>query len=342
MATFKNTTINDTGSLQLPAGSTGQRPSGSPGELRFNTDTNLVEYYNDDYNTWFRVGFNPPIATGGTTTNINQGGVSYRVHTFTSNGTFTVNTAGEVEYLIVGGGGSGGVDSGGGGGAGGVLTGTKFVETGSYSIEVGTGGPQSNGNPGPGSPPNWGPGDDGTPSSALGLTALGGSGGYGWSATSNPPGNPNYVGASGGGQSSGGATPNPNGIGYGTAGQGHDGGSSPNGQWSGGGGGAGGPGFIGNPNIGGTGGTGIVLPISGSIEYYAGGGTGGWDVAGGQSVTQQSTNNDTSKNGNVQSPENAVPPANRGHGGHGANHNDQFSGAGSDGIVIIRYRTRTA
>jgi hypothetical protein len=47
MATLKNTTINDTGFLQLPSGTTAQRP-GSPvqGYTRFNTTWNVFEYYN--------------------------------------------------------------------------------------------------------------------------------------------------------------------------------------------------------------------------------------------------------------------------------------------------------
>jgi hypothetical protein len=39
MASLKNTTINDTGFLQIPAGSTAQRPSGSTGMIRVNTNT---------------------------------------------------------------------------------------------------------------------------------------------------------------------------------------------------------------------------------------------------------------------------------------------------------------
>lgn len=47
MATVKNLTINDTGYMQLPSGTTAQRP-GSPvaGMIRFNTDTSINEYYN--------------------------------------------------------------------------------------------------------------------------------------------------------------------------------------------------------------------------------------------------------------------------------------------------------
>ena len=46
MANLKNTTINDTGFLQLQKGTTAQRPS-SPqnGYMRFNTDENNVEAY---------------------------------------------------------------------------------------------------------------------------------------------------------------------------------------------------------------------------------------------------------------------------------------------------------
>jgi hypothetical protein len=39
MAILKNTTVNDTGFLQLPAGSTAQRPTGSTGMIRVNTNT---------------------------------------------------------------------------------------------------------------------------------------------------------------------------------------------------------------------------------------------------------------------------------------------------------------
>lgn len=52
MATLKNTTINDTGFLQLPAGSTAQRPAGSTGMIRVNTNTTpyVLEIYQSG--TW--------------------------------------------------------------------------------------------------------------------------------------------------------------------------------------------------------------------------------------------------------------------------------------------------
>jgi len=55
VATLKNTTINDTGFLQVPAGTTAQRPS-SPtlGMWRFNTTLGYLEIY--DGNFWIRFG----------------------------------------------------------------------------------------------------------------------------------------------------------------------------------------------------------------------------------------------------------------------------------------------
>jgi hypothetical protein len=55
MASLKNTTINDTGFIRFPVGTTAQRP-GSPtsGMTRFNTTTSVLEYYNG--NTWVGIG----------------------------------------------------------------------------------------------------------------------------------------------------------------------------------------------------------------------------------------------------------------------------------------------
>ena len=47
MATLKNTLIDDTGYLQLPSGTTAQRPSSpSAGYMRWNTTESYVEVYN--------------------------------------------------------------------------------------------------------------------------------------------------------------------------------------------------------------------------------------------------------------------------------------------------------
>jgi len=107
-------------------------------------------------------------ATGGTVTTVTIGGVTYRVHTFTSAGTFTVTRAGQVEYLIVGGGGAGGPGlvspqrPGCGGNAGQMLTGSTTVTVQAYAITIGAGGVGASDT-------------SGSASSALGLTATGGS-----------------------------------------------------------------------------------------------------------------------------------------------------------------------
>lgn len=89
-------------------------------------------------------------ATGGTVTSVTEGdGVTYKVHTFTSSGAFTVSAIGNwqngangnVEVLVVAGGGGGGRRHGGGGGAGGMLgpLNINISETG-YTVIVGSGG----------------------------------------------------------------------------------------------------------------------------------------------------------------------------------------------------------
>jgi len=123
---------NTTETTQIPVGTTAQRPSNpAAGMIRFNTDTGQVEGYNVLDDRWQQISqfFEKLIATGGTVTDITQDGKEYRVHTFTSDGTFEVTRGGEVEYLVVAGGGAGGGDGGplgdttarvgGGGGAGG-------------------------------------------------------------------------------------------------------------------------------------------------------------------------------------------------------------------------------
>jgi hypothetical protein len=61
MASLSSLTINDTGFIKLPSGTTAQRP-GSPtsGSIRFNTDADMYEYY--DGTVWRSVVNNFPIA----------------------------------------------------------------------------------------------------------------------------------------------------------------------------------------------------------------------------------------------------------------------------------------
>lgn len=323
MAQFKNTNIDDTGFLQLPAGTTAQRPvSAGTGDLRFNTTFNHVEWYDGVYSAWFPTGFLSPVATGGTVTNITQDGKSYRVHTFTSSGTLTVTRSGEIEYLIVAGGG-GGSDVGGGGG-GGVLQGRLIVSPQAYTITVGAG----TGNLGD----NSAPGNNGSSSLAFNLIARGGggagggfnqdrgnAGGSGGAGGRNPDGSLWYIGAPGiPGQGFSGGRPDP----------------VISGDWEGGGGGgAGGPGYdaIG-PDWGGSGGHGVSSRISGSLQFYGGGGGSGSNSIRGQGGLGGGGLGKLNSDGTNF---NGTPNTGGGGGGGWSG----VSGAGGSGIVIVRYRT---
>jgi len=251
-------------------------------------------------------------ATGGTTSTDGD----YKVHVFTSPGTFEVVAASTdpaenvVQYLIVGGGGGMGYGYGGAGGAGGYraygcgpspLQAPAAIPTPvtTYPISIGGGGAGSPVVPGPsGFPCNSTPGSNTT---ALGLTAAGGGGG-----ASGSSGNNGKPGGSGGGASSGsggasrsGGTGNTPPV---TPIQGNDGegGSVPEGNQGGGAGAAGA-----TPRAGVTG---VSNSIDGTSRKYACGGRSGCG------------------------PTAISPRANSGFGG------TCQAGAGMSGVVVIKYR----
>jgi len=341
MAQFKNTTINDTGFLQLPSGTIAQRPAtAQQGQMRFNTTLGSVEWYDSEYSAWFPTGFVPPAATGGTVTDITQGGVNYRVHSFTTVGTntFTVTRSGPVEFLIVAGGGSGGVGNssgscvaGSGGGAGGILTGTKLINAGNFLITVGQAGQsQTQGSL---------QGNNGENSNAFGFTAIGGGGGgcRGGSADGALPGKSG--GSGGGGNHAVSAI-----AGSGTPGQGNSGGHGFDGGGClpGTGGGAGFPGQPGFRDVENAGGKGLYFgnlftENFGENGFFAGGGAAG--------INGSNLFSRGGLGGAVDQPLSRVTPnpglPNSGAGGcGGASGGEGFtpSGAGGSGIVLIRYR----
>jgi hypothetical protein len=86
-------------------------------------------------------------STGGTQTTYTSGSTTYRVHSFTSNGTYTVYNGGTVQALVVGGGGGGaavhhGHGWGGAGGAGyhSENTSLSVTDSTSHAVSVGGGG----------------------------------------------------------------------------------------------------------------------------------------------------------------------------------------------------------
>jgi len=244
---------------------------------------------------------------------------SYKVHTFTGNGTFAVTGSGDVEYLILAGG-AGGASYywAGGGGAGGLLQGTgKSVTAQNYSIVVGSGGAVQS--------TQHTAGNNGSNSSALGLTSIGGGGGN----TNGAGGNDGGSGGGSGGDSIGQASGQP------TVGQGFAGGiaGNPSGTGSGsGGGGSGSVGIQATSGVGGNGGDGISSTINGSIVFYGAGGAGGGNGTGGQGGQGGGGNGSAgSANGS-----NATG---YGSGGGGGAHASGSGGSGSNGITIIRYLT---
>jgi len=327
MAIFKNTEINDTGFLELPAGNTSQRPS-SPqiGMLRFNTDLQIAELYNGT--EWVALFAEPISASGGSVSQISQGGDLYQVHTFNSNDTFSVSSLGSsdgtVEYLVLAGGGTGGnnkagsFENGGGGGAGGLLTGSTTVSPTNYSVSVGAGAniPGSNGQ------------RRGENSSVFSATATGGGGGC------TRDSNTNVNGGSGGGACNN--SPQ-TGQGSGIPGQGNPGArafntASTNGG-SGGGGGAGNAGGTSSGNTGGAGGNGITSSIAGNAVTYAGGGG-----AGGANGGPGGSGGGGDGNISTGSPNGFDGQDGRGGGGGGNFATSGNAGNGGNGVVIIRYK----
>lgn len=277
-----------------------------------------AELLKDTGDTWYLSGDLQPqfiTATGGVITTDGN----YRIHTFTSNGTFTVtNGVAPVESLMVAGGGGAGDTNGGGGGAGGVLHTpvTAPLIVGSYPVVVGAGGA------GGGSPAN------GTDSTFFSLTAIGG--GYGGGG-GNIGGNGGSGGGTGHGASYGFAT--------GTVGQGNDGGNNGAGAFNaspfptGGGGGAGAVGQDAvSSTVSGSGGNGISNSITGSPVTYGGGGGGGVSGTG----TAGTGGTGGGGNGGVQGGAAATAgTANLGGGGGGGG---TTGAAGGSGVVIIRYQ----
>lgn len=353
MATLQSTTFTD---LTLPQGSTAQRP-GSPanGMMRYNTDYNLMEFY--DGSNWRPVtGYSHgTIGTGGNTISMLGGGV---VHQFTSvaSATFTPNFTGFVQVLVVGGGGGANGGWGGGGGGGGMVFNRAYPVSQGVGIplSVGAGGPSGSG--------------QGSNSSFGSVTAYGG--GYSGYWNQNTPGNP-------GGSGGGGANCDSDGSrmrcfgGAGTTGQGFPGGSGvrynddgENTHNGGGGGGAGGPGLASqdsNQRQATHGGPGAASDILGSILYWAGGGAsgphicdgGGGDggiggggaggahyspgtpsVGNGYGGGQALNSGGNASNSDGHSRYGGNGGANTGGGGGAAG---SYHGTGGSGIVIVRY-----
>lgn len=345
----------------LPTGNVAQRSENtSNGSIRINSEYNTLELFYNGY--WSNIKYlGGIIATGGNYTSFSGG---YKVHVFTSSGTFSVSDAptnATIDYLVVAGGGAGGGRHAGGGGAGGFITGSNYaINVGNYTVTVGAGGATATGGI---------VGPNGSNSSLAPIaTATGGGGGGVYPLATGQNG-----GSGGGAGSTTGTTPG----GTGVSGQGFAGGNSvyqPSGdiRISGGGGGASEAGTTGNGTNGtpGRGGNGISVSFETTSYYYAGGGGGGiWNggtqagnggAGGGGGGGKQGPGPGTYGLGDTQGRnpgENGVwsgdtpntssggaGGANTGGGGGGNGQSQYLSfvgdgGAGGSGIVIVRYRS---
>ena len=265
-------------------------------------------------------------ASGGTITTDGN----YKVHTFTSSGTFTITSAGDVEYLVVAGGGGAPRHSSAisgdaaGGGAGGMLTATGFATTAqAYTITVGAGGAGQ----------SLARGLNGSNSVFSTLTCIGGGGG----CYNNASGNEAQDGGSGGGGMSYRITP-----GSGTAGQGNNGGTGLAPTAYIGGAGGGGKGAVGQtmPSDGraGNGGAGANSSITGSAVGYAGGGGGMSDQR--ISVAGGTASHGGGAGGPTNTPASGTVNTGGGAGGSAAwaSGNSTSGQSGGSGVVIIRYK----
>lgn len=322
--------------------------SPTSGDFWFDTDDYQFKFYDGSDWQMIKSAFS---ATGGSSTDA----VGFRYHVFNTSGTFQITKgSADLEYLIVAGGGGGGYQVGGGGGAGGLLNGSATVGVGTYAVVIGAGGAGSTGT----STHAF----NGSNSSVLNLTAIGG--GYG--------GNHNVgydiptSGGSGGGGGGNSSSQRIDGA-SGTTGQGNKGGMGwASSNWSGGGGGgAGGVGATATGNaVGGNGGVGKYITgfdlwgTSNPTQYGIGGASqngGGWFAGGGGGCTDGLNaaslggaggggrgfgNNGQSYNSTTHGDDGAVNTGG-GAGGVRDRYNNSTgyprSGNGGSGIVIIRY-----
>ena len=302
--------VAGTGAIVVPSGTTAQQPTGVTGMIRFNSSVNRLEVYNGTL--WSSIGAISATSTNSTIQTV--GG--YTIHTFTTSGTFTAISGGEIEYLVVAGGGGGGASyEGGGGGAGGLMTGTVAITPGSYTITRGAGGVGGRNVSAPA---------QGNNSSFSGFVALGGGVGGQYSPAQNATG-----GGSGGGGTHTQTTP---GTATGSGQSGNTGGIGYQSTLAGAGGG--GAGAVGQNSAGSgmaatSGNGGVGLTYFGS--YYAGGGGGG-----SRASTHGTGGTGGGGNGGTAGQNGTANTGGGGGGGSGGG----GAGAGGDGgsgIVIIRY-----
>ena len=317
----------------------------------YNNSYNIIGNYNTNKSIYSDIGYLNIELSGTNNTsnitfdNINNKTINYV--SFNNNGSLTLKANYICDILVVGGGGSGGSRHGGGGGAGSLIyLQNQQLNKGIYTIQIGEGGAAINTTNGGTISGNGNNGNDTTITynSTIIYNAAGGgggnaSGGFGLSGGSSG-------GTTGGIKSISDTVLMNNNVPFGTYGNlGGKGSDGTNTNYYGGGGGGGAGSFGGDANqiaknaIGGNGGEGILINITGIYKYYAGGGGGGI-ASGGESagLGGSGIGGDGSKGANIA----GSGVANTGSGGGGSGFTSSTSvngtsGAGGKGVVIIKF-----
>ena len=305
---------------------------GTKGWITTNSDTDRVS------------GFSPVVATGGTITTCGD----YKIHTFTSPGTFCVSDAGtvsKVDYMVVAGGGGGASDGAGAGGAGGYRESKCATTSGSWTASplatctsltiTATAFPITVGGGGAGHPgPTGANGTKGSDSVFSTITSTGG--GFGGREPSPLGGGAAGPGGSGGGPRGCVATAGAGNTPPVSPPQGNPGGTNPAGSsGSAGGGGAGAAGSAGSAPQAGPGGNGVTSEINASPVTRAGGGGGGNDQPGNFGAGGSGGGGNGGQRCGADA---AAGSTNTGGGGGGGGVNSPAGASGGSGIVIIRYK----
>lgn len=330
-----NTTTLGAGYIQLPTGTTAER-SGSPtvGMIRYNTTIGATEAYGST--GWITMD-NLFSAVGGTETTYTVSATNYKSHTFTTSGTFTIQSGSKAcDILVVAGGGQGGPWHAGGSGAGGMIVLTnQTLAQGAYTIGIGAGGFTTASDYGA----------QGAVTTGFGETAYGGGAGrsfpnQGQQFDGGSGGGGAGIGGSPGGTSTGSSSPRGGTI-YGNAGGG--GRAGPSYHEGGGGGGSGGVGETYVDGVrGGNGGPGVnnAYRYGSNVVYAGGGGGGAWNVAvGGSGGSGVGGGGFANFNNQTQTGSPAVQFTGSGSGGRGGQYPaTSIPGpSGADGILVIRY-----
>ena len=145
MGTLNVGTVNAGAGVQLPSYATTNLPTGgiAQGFLAYDSTIGAVKVWNGQ--KWQKLDEATVNASGGN--QVYDFGL-YRVHKFSSSGSFSVSSTqndAKMDFMIVGGGGGGGCSDGncsnGGGGAGGLVYKSNVtVTTGTFPVVIGSGG----------------------------------------------------------------------------------------------------------------------------------------------------------------------------------------------------------